>query len=239
MCGETARRPEGRRLVVQHVRADGADGLGKRLVVQHVRADGAAAWGQAARCAACAGRRRYGLRRSTWHPSGVYCRQAGAVLARVHGQSLIPRSSGSDQVNCWRPRQDSNLRSRLRRAVLYPLSYGGPASGPRRTVSVVGGPSRTLDVPEAPVDASGHGQVALRLDVAGKSRPVGGYAGDCVRMSPGSQVRSAGPAKPAPRSRPSQPAPPSQPVPSRTPSQPCPAAPGPGAGLIRPGVSTL
>jgi hypothetical protein len=25
-----------------------------------------------------------------------------------------------------RPRQDSNLRSRLRRAVLYPLSYGGP-----------------------------------------------------------------------------------------------------------------
>ena len=26
-----------------------------------------------------------------------------------------------------RPRQDSNLRSRLRRAVLYPLSYGGPA----------------------------------------------------------------------------------------------------------------
>ena len=23
------------------------------------------------------------------------------------------------------PRQDSNLRSRLRRAVLYPLSYGG------------------------------------------------------------------------------------------------------------------
>ena len=24
-----------------------------------------------------------------------------------------------------RPRQDSNLRTRLRRAVLYPLSYGG------------------------------------------------------------------------------------------------------------------
>ena len=32
------------------------------------------------------------------------------------------------QTGChhpWRPRQDSNLRSRLRRAVLYPLSYGG------------------------------------------------------------------------------------------------------------------
>ena len=25
----------------------------------------------------------------------------------------------------WRPREDSNLGSRLRRAVLYPLSYGG------------------------------------------------------------------------------------------------------------------
>src|SRR5690606_33432909 len=31
-------------------------------------------------------------------------------------------------VNGWCPRQDSNLRSRLRRAVLYPLSYGGPAT---------------------------------------------------------------------------------------------------------------
>ena len=31
----------------------------------------------------------------------------------------------------WHPRQDSNLRSRLRRAVLYPLSYGG-LSGPGR-----------------------------------------------------------------------------------------------------------
>jgi hypothetical protein len=28
-------------------------------------------------------------------------------------------------LSTWRPRQDSNLRSRLRRAVLYPLSYGG------------------------------------------------------------------------------------------------------------------
>ena len=36
------------------------------------------------------------------------------------------------------PRQDSNLRSRLRRAVLYPLSYGGgkpgkPSSGALRS----------------------------------------------------------------------------------------------------------
>jgi hypothetical protein len=28
----------------------------------------------------------------------------------------------------WCPRQDSNLRTRLRRAVLYPLSYGGSAT---------------------------------------------------------------------------------------------------------------
>ena len=28
-----------------------------------------------------------------------------------------------------RPRQDSNLRTRLRRPVLYPLSYGGSGSG--------------------------------------------------------------------------------------------------------------
>src|SRR5690348_7027111 len=29
----------------------------------------------------------------------------------------------------WCPRQDSNLRTRLRRAVLYPLSYGGSVVG--------------------------------------------------------------------------------------------------------------
>ena len=38
-----------------------------------------------------------------------------------------------EEVQRRRPQQDSNLRSRLRRAVLYPLSYGGrgPASGPQ------------------------------------------------------------------------------------------------------------
>src|SRR5204862_437089 len=33
--------------------------------------------------------------------------------------------------SCWCPRQDSNLRHRLRRAVLYPLSYGGSRSLPK------------------------------------------------------------------------------------------------------------
>jgi hypothetical protein len=35
-----------------------------------------------------------------------------------------PRCLATSQ---WRPRQDSNLRHRLRRPVLYPLSYGGGA----------------------------------------------------------------------------------------------------------------
>ena len=35
------------------------------------------------------------------------------------------RNIAADQRNCLRPRRDSNSRSRLRRAVLYPLSYGG------------------------------------------------------------------------------------------------------------------
>src|SRR5689334_8326208 len=42
------------------------------------------------------------------------------ALDRVHaGQGPLC----ADQS--WCPRQDSNLRTRLRRAVLYPLSYGG------------------------------------------------------------------------------------------------------------------
>ncbi len=37
------------------------------------------------------------------------------------GQGMIP------EVTRWRPQQDSNLRSRLRRPLLSPLSYGGYA----------------------------------------------------------------------------------------------------------------
>lgn len=36
-------------------------------------------------------------------------------------------TSGADLVFLLYPRQDSNLRFRLRRAALYPLSYGGSA----------------------------------------------------------------------------------------------------------------
>jgi hypothetical protein len=35
------------------------------------------------------------------------------------GQNAFPKVTG------WRPQQDSNLRTRLRRPLLYPLSYGG------------------------------------------------------------------------------------------------------------------
>src|SRR4051794_22649929 len=45
----------------------------------------------------------------------------------------------------WCPRQDSNLRSRLRRAVLYPLSYGG------RTAATLAHPTGGLtDRPRQP-----------------------------------------------------------------------------------------
>jgi hypothetical protein len=40
-------------------------------------------------------------------------------------RSRLPRMSRAAVLGEQRPRQDSNLRSRLRRAVLYPLSYGG------------------------------------------------------------------------------------------------------------------
>jgi diaminopimelate decarboxylase len=40
----------------------------------------------------------------------------------------MPTSAVSRSL-AWRPRQDSNLRHRLRRPVLYPLSYGGEGDG--------------------------------------------------------------------------------------------------------------
>ena len=60
------------------------------------------------------------------------CRGGRVSRAVPHdeGRALLRPASST----C--PRQDSNLRSRLRRAVLYPLSYGGdtctPQQGARR-----------------------------------------------------------------------------------------------------------
>ncbi|CUR55942.1 hypothetical protein NOCA2310081 [metagenome] len=42
------------------------------------------------------------------------------------------------------PRKDSNLRSRLRRAVLYPLSYGGSRCGDDHTARGRSGRNRPL-----------------------------------------------------------------------------------------------
>src|SRR3954447_25855937 len=50
---------------------------------------------------------------------------ASAAGSPRETESLPPEGDDCSQFQ-WRPRKDSNLRSRLRRAVLYPLSYGGP-----------------------------------------------------------------------------------------------------------------
>ena len=48
---------------------------------------------------------------------GGYWRKTGEALTWAF--ALVRASI------CWRPRQDSNLRTRLRRPMLYPLSYEG------------------------------------------------------------------------------------------------------------------
>src|SRR5690606_35242283 len=77
------------------------------------------------------------------------------ALSQVTGRVL----AGQDGFDLGCPRQDSNLRTRLRRAVLYPLSYGG--LNRRRTGYQVGPAgrraglspgSRVANVPEGRVD---------------------------------------------------------------------------------------
>lgn len=61
---------------------------------------------------------------------------AAGVLMAVEQPTATPEHNGTGEAthvspllfpSAVCPRQDSNLRSRLRRAVLYPLSYGGPS----------------------------------------------------------------------------------------------------------------
>ena len=67
--------------------------------------------------------RRY-ARCSSGHDFAVHC-------ARVSRRTSCTTEMGHElegwrrRSNLWRPRQDSNLRHRLRRPVLYPLSYEG------------------------------------------------------------------------------------------------------------------
>jgi hypothetical protein len=67
-------------------------------------------------------------------------------LGQQYGLECIGAGQGNFLLlNVWRPQQDSNLRTRLRRPLLYPLSYGGsdaarrvlPASRSQATSSVV------------------------------------------------------------------------------------------------------
>lgn len=48
----------------------------------------------------------------------------GSAATRRKGR-IADRYCTSSEQDAQRPRQDSNLRSRFRRPVLYPLSYGG------------------------------------------------------------------------------------------------------------------
>ncbi len=69
-----------------------------------------------------------------------------AATAPASGNGLAT----SPLVSVWCPRQDSNLRSRLRRAVLYPLSYGGGTGDEPNASSVITrrpGPTRRRGFP--------------------------------------------------------------------------------------------
>ena len=104
------------------------------------------------------------------------------------GSQLKPRKEKPDgdavrlnlHENCLCPRQDSNLRPRLRRAVLYPLSYGGSAT--------------EEELANSPADAesvSPGGQAAGRGRswAAGAAR-CAGAAGGATRSRPRSRPRS-------------------------------------------------
>ena len=59
---------------------------------------------------------------------------------QISGRCSTTARTGSDSRISERPRQDSNLRHRLRRPVLYPLSYGGGFArhgGARKRQSIV------------------------------------------------------------------------------------------------------
>jgi hypothetical protein len=61
-----------------------------------------------------------GISRHLASSDGIERQSLGALFSQF--SSRISTGSGG------RPRQDSNLRSRLRRPLLSPLSYGGPGT---------------------------------------------------------------------------------------------------------------
>ena len=78
------------------------------------------------------------------------------------------------------PRQDSNLRFRLRRAALYPLSYGGPARSSVRPVRLAAGPVKRGMAP-SPNRSAGDGRARRargepgRASGCGPIRPIGPF----------------------------------------------------------------
>ena len=59
-------------------------------------------------------------------------RRGGRWRSQQYSPDRISPGQGRfSQTNGWRPQQDSNLRTRLRRPLLYPLSYGGSDAGRR------------------------------------------------------------------------------------------------------------
>ncbi len=62
----------------------------------------------------------------TYHPSLRPASAAPGGWDRGGGETTRPAHRGGAPPSCGGcPRQDSNLRTRLRRPMLYPLSYGG------------------------------------------------------------------------------------------------------------------
>ncbi len=69
-----------------------------------------------------------GVSRSAYVPETAMAGRLGRHLAaygRASRSECQPRSAGNWTGRDGRPQQDSNLRTRLRRPLLYPLSYGG------------------------------------------------------------------------------------------------------------------
>jgi hypothetical protein len=65
-----------------------------------------------------------GTARARIPPNGASC--CRIMTQRVDAQILVsPGQARFCPGQDWRPQQDSNLRPRLRRPMLYPLSYGG------------------------------------------------------------------------------------------------------------------
>src|SRR4029077_11018047 len=105
---------------------------------------------------------------SVWRPrQDSNLRTLGSVVVPMLGASV------------WRPRQDSNLRTRLRRPMLYPLSYEGGACRilGRKPVTWAGRPSRVSA--QQPVAGRAAARAGFGADLGAPKSALGG-SGGCV-----------------------------------------------------------